>query len=96
VCPAPLQDTPAYEVLYQENSIQNQKLVEKRAQQEAERSKQCTFTPRLVSAQLVKEGRVMKVSGGLRGGAVLLGILVDDSGVGVTSRQAMCTFVLDW
>jgi hypothetical protein len=62
-CP---QDTPAYEVLYQENSIINQKLVEKRAQQEAERSKQCTFTPHLVSAQLVKEGRVMKVGGGGR------------------------------
>lgn len=58
---APLQDTPAYEVLYQENSVISQKLSEKRAQREAERIKQCTFTPQLVSQQLVKEGRVMKV-----------------------------------
>lgn len=56
-----LQDTPAYEVLYQESSIINQKLTEKRAEREAERNKQCTFAPTLVSQQLVKEGRVMKV-----------------------------------
>jgi hypothetical protein len=56
-----LQDTPVYESLYQESSIINQKLTEKRAVQEAERSKQCTFAPTLVSHQLVKEGRVMKV-----------------------------------
>lgn len=65
-----LQDTPAFEVLYQENSILNQKLTEKRAAREAETSKQCTFTPHLVSQQLVKEGRVMKVGVGREGEGV--------------------------
>lgn len=53
-------DTPAYEVLYQENSIIQGKLTERRAQQEVELSKKCTFAPQLVSQQLVKEGRVMR------------------------------------
>lgn len=66
ICIAPVlrvcaQDTPAYEVLYQEDSVLRGKLTERRAQQEAEMSKKCTFTPTLVSQQLVKEGRVMKV-----------------------------------
>jgi hypothetical protein len=55
------QDTPAYEVLYQEDGVLRGKLTERRAQQEAEMTKKCTFTPTLVSQQLVKEGRVMKV-----------------------------------
>jgi hypothetical protein len=55
------QDKPAYQVLYQEDSVLKGKLNERRAQQEAEMSKQCTFAPTLVSQQLVKEGRVMKV-----------------------------------
>lgn len=57
----PVQDTPAYEVLYKEDSIIRGKLSEKRAQQEAEINKDCTFAPQLVSQQLVKEGRVMRV-----------------------------------
>lgn len=39
-----------------------QKLEEKKAEVELERTQACTFAPKLVSQQIVKEGRVMKVS----------------------------------
>ncbi len=56
-----LQDTPLHEYLYQGSVVLSQKLNERRAQVEAERTASCTFAPHLVSQQIVKEGRVMKV-----------------------------------
>lgn len=59
---AVVQDTPLYEFLYQESTVLNQKKSERRARAVAEEASACTFAPRLVSQQLVREGRVMRVS----------------------------------
>lgn len=59
-----LQDVPAYEALYAESSAIREKLSEKRAEAEAAAAKELTFAPKLLSKQLVKEGRVMKVPAG--------------------------------
>eukprot|EP00879_Flechtneria_rotunda_P016181 GHRR01016925.1.p1 GENE.GHRR01016925.1~~GHRR01016925.1.p1 ORF type:complete len:770 (+),score=302.29 GHRR01016925.1:355-2664(+) len=56
-------ETPVFNVLYQESSLLSQRLDEKRAQVEAAQSKVCTFAPKLVSQQLVKEGRAMRGAG---------------------------------
>lgn len=61
ICPAALQDTPLYEVLYQEGSALNQRKNERRVRAEAEMLSTCTFAPKLTSQQLVKSGRVMQV-----------------------------------
>jgi hypothetical protein len=56
-----VQDKPYFESLYEEGSAISQKLHKKREEAEAQRVSACTFAPRLVSKQLVKEGTVMKV-----------------------------------
>jgi hypothetical protein len=56
-----LQDTPLYEVLYQESTALNQRKKELRVRAEAEMLSTCTFAPKLTSQQLVKSGRVMQV-----------------------------------
>jgi hypothetical protein len=56
-----LQDTPLYEVLYQESTALNQRKKEMRVRAEAEMLSTCTFAPKLTSQQLVKSGRVMQV-----------------------------------
>jgi hypothetical protein len=56
-----LQDTPLYEVLYQQSTALNQRKKEMRVRAEAEMLSTCTFAPKLTSQQLVKSGRVMQV-----------------------------------
>ncbi|KAF8057295.1 hypothetical protein HT031_006103 [Scenedesmus sp. PABB004] len=53
-------DTPLFEALYAEGGAIRAKLSEKRAAAEAQATSSCTFAPRLVSHQMVKEGRVMR------------------------------------